>query len=114
MTEGKQTRATTEKRSSWKTGNVSSVIIDQAPLQETEYQKAVREYNERMENEGKKTASELNKAKAKQEQQAEVKIPQVEAHEFTMQDAARMIMKATAGLDPKARGIFIEMMVNMK
>ena len=111
MTEGKQTRATTEKRSSWKTGNVSSVIIDQAPLQETqetEYQKGAREHFERLDQ------AEADKKAAADKKVVPTEQPQPAPLPYTMKDAARLIMAATESMEPAERGIFVELLSNGK
>lgn len=81
---------------SYQNGKTRSAFIELQP-EETEYQKAVREHLERQERE-------------EQEAQAEPEQPKPEPKPFSVEDAARMILNATEGMDSKARGIFIELM----
>lgn len=83
---------------SYQNGKTRSAFIELQP-DETEYQKAVREHLERLERE-------------EQEAQAvaEPEQPKPEPKPLSVEDAARMILNATEGMDSKARGIFIELM----
>lgn len=84
------------KSVSYQNGKTRSAFIELQP-EETEYQKAVREHLERQERE-------------EQEAQAAAEQPKPEPKPLNVGDAARMILNATAGMDPKARGIFVELL----
>lgn len=81
---------------SYQNGKTRSAFIELQP-EETEYQKAVREHLERQERE-------------EQEAQAAAEQPKPEPKPLNVGDAARMILNATAGMDPKERGIFVELL----
>lgn len=85
----------------YQNGKTRSAFIELQP-EETEYQKAVREHLERQEREEQEAQAAAEPPKPEQ--------PKPEPKPLNVGDAARMILNATAGMDPKERGIFVELL----
>ena len=87
----------------YQNGKTRSAFIELQP-EETEYQKAVREYYERQEREEQEAQAAAEPEQPKPEQ------PKPEPKPLNVGDAARMILNATEDMDSKARGIFVELL----
>ena len=92
----------------YQNGKTRSAFIELQP-EETEYQKAVREYNEKQTREQQEAIADAEKQHAEQVKDSTLVYPK-ESKPFSVGDAARMILDATEDMDPKARGIFIELL----